>query len=507
MDHLLGIDLGTSGVKALLLDRQGLVLGSGKGEYPILTPRPGWAEQDPEAWWQSAVKAVRWAISGLDNPGCIQAIGVSGQMHGTVLLDHRDVILHPAVIWPDQRAAEQVDEITKLVGLEKLIGTTGSPAAAGFQAATIRWFQEIKPDLWDQVRSMLLPKDYLRWRMTGSMASDPSDGAGSLLLDGQKRDWSSYLLKLLDINQQFLPPIKPSNSVAGKLQEVPAADLGLIAGTPVITGAADTASSLVGSGLTDPSGLMVSISSGGQLVWPCLDFYVDKTGRTHTFCSALDPGPHQAGWYKMGATLSAGQSLRWLRDNVLGLRGEDVYRKMDSWAEEAPPGSQGLIFLPHLSGERTPVMNPLSRGVLIGLTLSHNRTHLVRAVMEGVVFSLFQAYQTLTGGLEQPERIILTGGGAKSEFWSQMTADVFGLPVQKLVVEEGSAMGAALLAGAGLGLYDAAQQSRKWAAYAAQQDPNLENHESYLELYEMFGEIYRQNRDILERLSVYPGKN
>jgi xylulokinase len=489
MAYLLGIDLGTSSVKAILVDERGDILGQGSINYPLLTPQPGWVEQDPQAWWKATVKAVRQSVTRLDNKESVQAIGLSGQMHGTVLLDQQKRLLHPAVIWPDQRSSRQVAEITRQIGKERLIDITGSPLATGFQAATFRWFQQEYSKVWDLVHHALQPKDYLRWRMTEQISSEPSDGSGTLLLDGRERDWSQFLLGELQIEPSILPPIQPSLSIAGKLKTEVAGEMGLPVGIPVISGAADTASSLLGTGSKD---LLLTISTGGQLVLPTREFIVDNRGRIHTFCSALEPNSNQAGWYLMSATLSAGQSLRWLRDNVLMMKGNNAYQRMTALAEKAPIGGNGLIFWPYLVGERSPLMDPDARGMYIGLTIRHNRADLIRSVMEGVVFSMYEAYQVLVEAGIQPERIILAGGGARSYLWQQMVADVFGLPVLKLLVEEQSALGAALLAGAGLGLFDLSEVSQVWAAYDTPTNPNLTDHEKYLELLTRFRVIYQK---------------
>jgi xylulokinase len=505
MTLLLGIDLGTSSVKVLLLTEGGQVLGHGSGEYPINTPQPGWAEQDPQAWWDASVKAVRQAIVGVPERESIAAIGISGQMHGTVLLDQQGQILHPAVIWPDQRTTRQVDEISNLIGDKKLINITGSSIATGFQAATIRWFQQEERDIWSRVHQVLLPKDYLRWRMTGEFASDASDGSGTLLLDGQKRSWSSQILKKLDIEANLLPPIQSSHALAGELIPAAADDFGLPGGIPVFTGAADTASSLLGAGATNPKNLLMTIGTGGQLILPAFNFIVDEGGRMHTFCSALEPLPHQAGWYLMSATLSAGQSLRWLRDNVFSLDGEDAYDQMTAWAEEVPLGANGLIFLPYLVGERTPLMDSHARGAFLGLTLSHGQAELVRAVMEGVTFSLYEAFLVLLEAGIQPERIIISGGGARSRLWQQIVADVFGLPVMRLRVNEASALGAALLAGAGSGHLEMVEASHLWAIYDHPFEPNYSDRALYLELLEIFQLTYLKYKDEFLKLDAAQG--
>jgi xylulokinase len=500
MSYLLGIDLGTSSVKVLLVDESGDIVGRGSTDYQLLTPQPGWAEQDPQAWWKATVKAVRQSLKELKTTGDILGIGISGQMHGTVLLDQGERLLHPAVIWPDQRSSRQVEEIIQRIGGKRLIEMTGSSLATGFQAATIRWFQQEESELWNQVHQVLLPKDYLRWRMTGKIASEASDGAGTLLLDGQKREWSLHILNELQIEPYILPPIQPSLSVAGRLKPEVAAEMGLPSGISVITGAADTASSLLGAGITSPKNILLTISTGGQLVLPTSEFIVDKCGRMHTFCSALEPNSKQAGWYLMGATLSAGQSLRWLRDNIFMMKGENSYQRMTASAENVPIGAYGLIFWPYLLGERSPLMDPKARGMFFGLTIRHRRADLIRSVMEGVIFSLYEAYMVMVEAGIQPERLILAGGGARSQLWQQMVADVFGLPVVKLRIEEQSAFGAALLAGAGLGLFDIAEASQQWAAYDAPTDPDFSNRGKYLGMLSLFRSVYQEfKRQISDR--------
>ena len=494
MTYLLGIDLGTSRVKVILVDESGEIHGQGSEGYPLLTSQPGWVEQDPQAWWTATIKAVRQALAEVKEKITIAGIGLSGQMHGTVLLDGKNRLLNPAVIWPDQRSSRQVEEISQLVGEKMLIDTTGSPLATGFQAATIRWFQQNESDLWAQVHQVLLPKDYLRWRMTGQFVSDPSDGAGTLLLDGRERNWSTQILSDLQIEPHLLPRIQPSLSQAGSLSPETGRDMGLPGGIPVITGAADTASSLIGAGITNIKDLLLAISTGGQLVLPAFDFVVDWGGRMHTFCSALEPDSGRAGWYLMSATLSAGQSLRWLRENIFGINGNDAYERMMTWAEQAGIGASGLIFWPYLIGERSPLMDPQARGMYVGLTIRHDRGDLVRSVMEGVIFSLFEAFQVLIETGIQPERVILSGGGARSWLWQQMVADVFGLPVEKARIEEQSALGAALMAGAGIGMFDIVETSQQWAKYEAQIEPNLAAYAQYHEIFPLYRSIYQRIR-------------
>lgn len=495
MASLLGIDLGTSSVKVILVNEKGHILGQGSGAYPILAPQPGWAEQDPHAWWSATVSAIRQSLIGIKDKEDILAIGLSGQMHGSVLLDQEKRLLHPAVIWSDQRSFRQVEEINQLIDRACLIKITGSSLVTGFQAATLRWFQQAESKKWDQVRHAMLPKDYLRWRMTKQFASEPSDGSGTLLFDGQQRDWSPHLLNKLQIEPSILPSIQPSLGVAGTLKPDAAHEMGLPSGISVVTGSADTASSLLGAGVTSSKDLLLTISTGGQLVLPIKNFTVDKHGRMHTFCSSLEPKVDQAGWYLMSATLSAGQSLRWLRDNILIMKGKNTYQRMTALAKQAPIGANGLIFWPYLVGERSPLMDPHARGMFVGLTIRHKLTDLIRSVMEGVTFSLYEAYQIMVEAGLQPGRIILAGGGGRSRLWRQMVADMFGLPVLKLSIEEQSALGSALLAGAGLGLFDIKEASQQWAVYDAPIDPHLSDREQYLEMLSLFRSTYQRYKE------------
>ncbi|MGD8856613.1 MAG: xylulokinase [Chloroflexota bacterium] len=501
---LLGIDLGTSAVKALVLTRKGQILGRGIAGYPINQPQAGWAEQSQSAWWQATVTAVRAALANSGGkPWPIAAIGLSGQMHGTVLLDKGGRLLYPAVIWPDRRSQRQVAEISASIGPQKLIQLAGSPLATGFQAATIRWFQQERPEIWRNVAAILTPKDYLRWRLTGEFCSEPSDGSGTLLMDVRKRDWSTELLSALDIERRLLPRIRPSTSVTGRLTEEAANQLGLAAGTPVTGGAADTACGLLGAGVVDEGSLLLTISSGGQLVVPVARVEVDPAGRLHTFCSALEPAEGQPGWYQLAAILAAGLSLRWLRDQVFQVTGDGAYKKMTAQAALAPPGANGLLFLPYLLGERTPHMDPRARSLFLGLTAEHGRPEMIRAVMEGVALACFDAFGALVGVGARPARIIMAGGGARSRLWRQIMADVFNLPVQAVKTEEQAAVGAALLAGAGLGLFDPAPTARTWVGYDDQVAPDPRANAVYSRLLSIFRAAYQKHAaDFAELWSI-----
>jgi xylulokinase len=494
----LGIDLGTSAAKAVLVATDGAVVATGVASYPILRPQPDRAEQDPDAWLRATRDAVHRALAQSVAEPRVVAIGLSGQMHGTVLLDSEGEVLASAIIWPDRRSVRQVQEITELVGAQRLIERAGSPVATGFQAATLRWIQQEEPDLWRKVRTVFLPKDYLRWHMTGKPATDPSDGSGSLLLDVRERSWSSHLLSALGISPEVLPPVRPSIAQAGPLTAGAARKLALQPGTPVVVGGADTACSLLGAGVFESGRLLLTISTGGQLAAPAALLRVDRQGRTHTFCSALEPMEEQAAWYQMGAILSAGMALRWLRDNVFDLAGADAYEQMATWASSAPPGADGLLFLPYLAGERTPHMSPWARGLFSGLTLAHGRAEMVRAVMEGVAFACRDALDVLSELGVRPHEVILAGGGARSPLWRQIVADVFGLTVLPLVTADQSAVGAAMLAGAGSGHVDLRRSAGSWPRYGSPVTPLEEPRALYQELFARFQDAYRRNRTFWE---------
>ena len=496
MAQLLSIDLGTSSVKILLATESGEILSQSSAEYTIHRPQAGWAEQSPSDWWRATITAVHRTIMGAGRtPISISAIGLSGQMHGTVLLDENHQPLGDAIIWSDRRSQRQVREVTDLIGAEHLIELTGSPVATGFQAATLRWLQQEDPGRWQQTRAILLPKDYVRWRLTGQLGTDPSDASGTLLFDVRRRDWSDEILAALEIDRALLPPVQLSTAVAGELTKAAAEKLGLTAGIPVVTGAADTACSALGAGIVDNQSLLLTISTGGQVILPRRDIHIDPAGRIHTFCGALSTGGEGTDWYQLAASLSAGMNLRWLRDQVFGVSGEGIYDRMTKWAESVPPGTNGLLFLPYLEGERTPHMDPQARGVFLGLTTSHGQASLVRAVLEGVALAFYDAYQVLTELNANPQRIIMAGGGSRSALWRQIIADVFGLPVQRLETGAQSALGALLLAGAGIDLFEPDVAAQAWATYSDPLEPDHGRYDFYQELLPIFRSIYQKHRE------------
>lgn len=505
---LLGIDLGTGSVKVVLASIAGRIVGEGSAEYLIDRPMPDRAEQDPAAWWRGVTLATRAALGDAatrpspvaDAAERVVAIGLAGQMHGTVLLSAAHQPLAPAVIWPDQRSRLDVAELTEELGLDRVIRLTGGPLAAGFQAPTLRWLRHHERALLDQAAVILTPKDALRLRLTGEIATEPSDGSGTGLMDSAARSWSPELLQAVGLEVDRLPLLREATSSGGVLRPAAAVELGLPARIPVVVGAADTAAGLLGAGLVQPDAVLLTISTGGQLAVPSVGPDADPSGRSHTFCSALAPQPGSAGWYQMAAILSAGLALRWLRDAVFALGGPDPYAEMLSWAATVPPGSRGLVFLPYLAGERSPHMDPSARGVFLGLTASHARPELVRAVVEGISLGCFDASRALADAGRLPSSIILGGGGGRSAVWQQIVADVFGLPVRHLETGEQAALGACLLAGAGAGVLELASAARHWARLGSPMEPDAARHDVYTRVYEIFRAGYPRMREDFERL-------
>jgi xylulokinase len=500
MDAFLGLDLGTSAIKALLVDENGRVVGSGAAEYPVRHPQPGWAEQDPEEWWTAAVAAVRQAIGWSPAGMRVAGIGLSGQMHGTVLLGERGVPIAPAIIWADTRSWRQAVEITSRVGVDKLAAVAGSPLAAGFMAATAVWLQQEQASLWFKTRKLLSPKDELRRRLTGEIATDPGEASGTLLLDVSWRTWSPDLLRATRIDEARLPPLRPAAAVAGALTGAATEALGLPVGTPVVTGSGDAPAGLLGAGITDPATMLLSISTGAQVMIPSATVMPDSLGRTHAFCSALDPGPGRPGWYQMGATLVAGMAMRWLRDEVLDVRGPDAWERMTGWAGQSSPGANGLLFLPYMVGERSPHMDARLRAAFLGLGDHHTRGDLVRAVMEGAILACLDAFAVLEEQGAAPTRIVMAGGGARSPLWRQIVADAFGLPVQGLATADQAAVGAAVLAAAGVAGADPVATAARWASYGPALEPNRARHLRYRNLFALYRDAHAATRELSHRL-------
>lgn len=480
---LLGIDIGTSGAKAVLMEASGRVVGTSLREYPMDTPRPGWSEQDPRRWWEAVVANIRQVLG----QACVDAarvagIGLSGQMHGTVLLDRHLEVIRPAIIWADQRSSQQCREVYDRVGREGLAEMTANPVAPGFTAASLLWIKENEPKLFARVHTVLLPKDYVRLGLCGELGTDVSDASASLLFDTVNRRWSARLLEALDLDPGLLPQVHESTQVVGQVTQAAAEATGLAVGTPVVAGGGDQPVAALGNGVIREGTVLCTIGTGGQLFTPTGVPRFDPKLRTHTFCHVV-PGL----WFVMGATLCAGLSLKWFRDRIGGGSYEELARQ----AAEVPPGAEGLIFLPYLIGERTPHMDPQARGAFIGLTLRHGRAHLVRAVMEGVVMALRDALE-IFGALGMPiGRIIASGGGAKSALWRQIQADVFQREVATTCTQEQAGVGAAMLSGIGAGVYENAEAACDQVVRLGEAvQPCAARSDLYNRLYEVFAGLY-----------------
>ena len=458
MNYLLGIDIGTSGTKTLLIDasRNGEVVASSVKTYPLYTPKPLWAEQEPEDWWQATIASIREVLqeSGVA-PKQIKGIGLSGQMHGSVFLDATNSVLRPAILWCDQRTQAECDWIMDTVGREKTVELISNPVLTGFTAGKIIWLRNNEPEVFKLVKKVLLPKDYVRLRLTGEFATEVSDASGTALFNVSRRDWAYEMLDKIGIPAEWMPRAYESPEVSGRVTREAAALTGLAEGTPVVGGGGDQAAGAVGNGIVEPGIISSTVGTSGVVFAFADKPVVDPKLRVHTFCHAV-PGK----WHVMGVMLSAGGSLRWYRDTfadsetaVAKALGSDPYDLMCREAAGVPAGSEGLIFLPYLTGERTPYPNPHARGVFFGITLRSDRAHFVRAVLEGVAYGLRDSFGILDEMGVGIAQVRASGGGARSTLWRQIQADVTGRDHVTINIDEGPALGVALLAGVGTGIY------------------------------------------------------
>lgn len=488
---LLGLDIGTTGVKGLLISPTGEVIKKCFVECPLYMPRPGWSEQLPDDWWSASVRVLRELTRSF---GRIEGIGLTGQMHGAVFLDKKKNVIRPAILWNDARTGTECQQIEGMVGRERLIKIAGNPALAGFQAPKILWLRNHEPENYKKVRFVLLPKDYVRLKLTDELATDASDAAGTLLLDLKKRDWSEEILTALEIPRKWLPKVYEGPDVTGYTTSEVEKLTGIPRGTPVVAGGGDNAASAVGVGVVKEGTGLLSLGTSGVIFVHCEEPRLDPAGAIHCFCHAV-PGKY----HLMGVTLSAGGSLRWFRDvlaseekEVAKRIGADPYELLTQEAARAPPGAEGLFFLPYLSGERTPYMDPNARGAWIGLSSAHRKEHLVRALMEGVAFALKDSLVRIQALGGSPEELRAVGGGIRSSLWRQILASVLMVPLRRLVVEEGAAYGAALLAGVGVGLfrdvYEAVAKAVKLLDEKVEPDFTLS--QMYAEIYATYIRLY-----------------
>ena len=490
MSVLVGLDVGTSGARAVAVDEAGNVVAEASSEYPLRSPRPGWTEQDPADWWQGAKTALGRVAAEVG--GDVAGIGLTGQMHGSVFLDSADRVIRPALLWNDQRTEKQCEEITQAVGAERLIRISGNPALTGFQAPKVVWLREEEPENFARVAKVLLPKDYVRLLLTGEYASDASDASGTLFLDVEGRDWSGEILAALEVPPEWMPKVHEGPENTGGLRQEVADELGLPSGIPVAAGGGDNAAAAVGTGIVAPGLLGSSVGTSGVLFAPSEGFTPDPSGRLHAFCHAV-PGAY----HLMAVTLSAGGSLSWWRDVVGG-----DFDELVGAASEVQPGSEGLVFLPYLSGERTPHLDPGARGAFFGLTARHTEAHMTRAVMEGVVFSLRDGLEIMRGLGVPVEDVRATGGGARSALWRGLQADVYGEPIRRTAADEGPAYGAALLAGVAAGTYrDVEETSSVVSLRDEVTAPDPKRARAYDEYYEVYRSLYPATSEAMSRLT------
>jgi xylulokinase len=484
MAFVIGIDTSTTATKAVVIDEAGVVAAAGAAEYGYEVPRPRWSEQDPGLWWDGTVAAIRSALAEAAIDGDdVAAVGLTGQMHGAVLLDAAGAVLRPAILWNDQRTAEACDEIRRAVGPERLIEITGNDALTGFTAPKLVWVRDQEPEVWARVRHVLLPKDYVRFRLTGEYAIDKADGSGTLLFDLAARDWSSEVLGALRIDPEWLPPTFEGPSVTGVVSAAAAEATGLRAGTPVVAGGGDQAANAVGVGAIVPGVVALSLGTSGVVFATTETPLRDSAGQVHAFCHAV-PGR----WHMMTVMLSAAGSLRWFRD---ALAPGETYERLTAAAGTVPPGAAGLIFLPYLSGERSPHPDPLARGAFVGLTVGHDRRHLTRAVLEGVAFGLRDGLdQMVAAGMPAPDQVRASGGGTASPLWRQILADVLRAEVATVSTTEGAAYGAGVLAAVGARWFasvDAAADA--WVQTTPAAEPGADSGR-YAEAHALYRELY-----------------
>jgi xylulokinase len=478
---LVGVDVGTSGTRALAVTIEGELVAEATRPHELLTPRPGWTEQQPAEWWEACKGVLREVAAAVGEE--IVGLGVTGQMHGSVFLDGAGAVIRPALLWNDQRTSGECNEITSRVGEARLLELAGNPALTGFQAPKVLWLARNEPDAYARVESVLLPKDYVRFELTGERATDASDASGTLLLDVRARDWSDEILDALEIPRSWLPRVYEGPEVTATLRDDVAADLGLPRGLPVAAGGGDNAAAAVGVGVVREGSVSTSIGTSGVLFAHRDEFTPDPSGRVHAFCHAV-PGA----FHLMAVTLSAGGSLSWWRER---LGGGASFGDLVDEAASVEPGAEGLLFLPYLTGERSPHLDPHARGGFVGLTVRHGRAHMTRAVMEGVAFSMRDGLEVMRGLGTPDDDLRAVGGGARSPLWLRLQADVYGRAIRRTEVDEGPAYGAALLGGVAAGVFaDVDEASARVRLRDEVTEPDAERARRYDELYAIYASLY-----------------
>ncbi len=497
---ILGIDVGTSGVKVVVIDREGRTLSQATVGYEVSQPHPLWAEQNPEDWWEATCAAIQLALARSDRRGeDIAGVGLTGQMHSLVLLDEAGQVIRPAILWSDQRTEEECEEIHQTVGFEQTIEWVANPALTNFTATKLLWVRKREPEHYARIRHVLLPKDFIRYRLTGEFASDVSDASGTLWFDVKRRGWSDEMLAALEVPRAWLPEVYESPEVSGRVSEWASGRTGLRPGTPVAAGGGDQAAGAVGNGIVRKGVVSSTIGTSGVVFAHADEIVRDEKGRLHTFCHAV-PGK----WHVMAVTQSAGGSLQWFRNQfadaeraVAAQTGRDVYDLLSDEARRIPAGSEGLVFLPYLMGERTPHLDPQAKGVFFGITPRHTRAHFVRAIMEGVAFSLLDGLSLMQDLRLPVEEIRVSGGGAKSEVWREIQAGVFGHPVAVIEANEGPAFGAAILASVAAGFFaDVVTAVDAWVRVESNTPPVAEDEAAYQRAYRLYRALYPAVRSL-----------
>jgi len=483
--YFLGLDISTTGSKALLVDENGVVVATASSPHTLQNPRPLWSEQNPSEWWRAASISIRSVLEKASIGGeLVAAVGLTGQMHGLVLLDAKGNVLRPAILWNDQRTQSQCDEIHQRIGRERFIQITGNVALTGFTAPKILWVKENEPDVYAKAKHILLPKDYVRYKLTGEYAMDKADGAGTVLFDLKSRGWSREVLDALDINASWMPPTFEGPEFTGRVNEEAASLTGLKVGTPVAAGGGDQAAGAVGVGAVEMGVVALTVGTSGVVFAPTSSALIEPQGRLHAFCHAV-PGL----WHFMGVMLSAAGSLQWYRDTLASnMDFDDLLKEVES----IPAGSEGLQFLPYLSGERTPYPDPLARGAFVGLTLRHSRAHMTRAVLEGVSFGLKDSFTLIQkAGLGKITQVRASGGGTKSALWRQILASTLEAELVTVNTTEGAAYGAALLAGVGAGAWsDVVSACNVAVKLTGSMMPDPAQVEAYRKAYPLYQELY-----------------
>ncbi len=505
MNYYLGLDVGTTGAKSILINDDGFVIGTAVSEYPMLNPKPLWSEQNPEDWWSAVQLSFKQIIKeNKINPADIKGIGLTGQMHGLVLLDKNGKVLRPCIMWNDQRTIKECNEITSLFGFNKLLSVTGNAVLPGFTAPKILWVKKNEPEAFEKIEHILLPKDFIRYRLTNEFAIDVSDASGTSLLDVNKRRWSEEILSGLEIPSKWMPQVFESPEITGFISAEAAKATGLNPGTPVVAGAGDQAAGGVGTGTVKNGIVSVVLGTSGVVFAHTDKLLIEPEGKLHSFCHA-SPGT----WHIMGVTLSAAGSFRWFRDTFCEQeikeandKNIDVYDVLTGYASKVPPGSEGLIFLPYLTGERTPYPDPDAKGTFTGITVRHNIKYFVRAVLEGVAYSLRDCLELnkMTGININEVRV--SGGGARSKLWKQVLADVFNAGLVTLNSTEGAPYGAAILAAVGTGHFSSVGEACEKVIIKKEiTHPILENVQRYNEYYDIYRQLYLSLKPVFGKIS------